>query len=167
VFGDLEVADAAEVLRNWEAIKADERTDAGRPASAFDGVARALPALAASREVQERASSLGWDWDAIDGVWVKVREELAELHEAGGFEGDAGRDARLHEMGDLLFALVNLARWMRLDPEEALRAANRRWIERYERVERLAASRGVILEELSLEEKDRLWDEVKAGAAAG
>jgi tetrapyrrole methylase family protein/MazG family protein len=167
VFGDLEVADAGEVLRNWEAIKAEERTDAGRTPSAFDGVARALPALAASREVQERASALGWDWDAIDGVWVKVREELAELHEAGTFEGDAGRDARLHEMGDLLFALVNLARWMRLDPEEALRAANRRWIERYERVERLAASRGVILEQLSLEEKDRLWDEVKAGAAAG
>jgi tetrapyrrole methylase family protein/MazG family protein len=155
VFGDVEVRDATEVLRNWEAIKADERTDAGADRSPFAGIARALPALPASREIQERASSLGWDWDAIEGVWEKVHEELGELHEAGG-------DARLHELGDVLFATVNLARWMKLDPEEALRAANRRWIDRYERVERLAAERGVELEALSLEEKDRLWDEVKA-----
>ena len=163
VFGDLEVSGAEEVLRNWETIKADERADAGRPASAFSGVARALPALAGSREVQERASSLGWDWPAIEGVWEKVAEELAELHEVGPLDGDAGRDARLHEFGDVLFAMVNLARWMKLDPEEALRSANRRWIERYERVERLAASRGLELAELSAEEKDVLWDEVKAG----
>jgi tetrapyrrole methylase family protein / MazG family protein len=163
VFGDLEVSGAEEVLRNWETIKAGERADAGRPPSAFSGVARALPALAGSREVQERASSLGWDWPAIEGVWEKVAEELEELHEAGAVDGDAGRDARLHEFGDVLFAMVNLARWMKLDPEEALRSANRRWIERYERVERLAASRGLELAELSAAEKDALWDEVKAG----
>ena len=76
--------------------------------------------------------------------------------------GDGGRDARLHELGDVLFAAVNLARWMGLDPEEALRAANRRWIERYERVEALAESRGLVLVELSPEAKDELWNEVKA-----
>ena len=162
VFGDLEVSGAEEVLRNWETIKADERADAGRPASAFSGVARALPALAGSREIQERASSLGWDWPAIEGVWEKVREELEELHEAGSMDGDAGRDAQLHELGDVLFATVNLSRWLKLDPEEALRTANRRWIERYERVERLAASRGLALDELSAEGKDELWNEVKA-----
>ncbi len=163
VFGDVEVSGAEEVLRNWEAIKAAERHEAGGPPSAFSGVARALPALAASREIQERASSLGWDWPAIEGVWEKVAEELAELHEAGAIEGDVGRDARLHELGDVLFASVNLARWLKLDPEEALRSANRRWIDRYERVETLALERGLVLGDLSAEEKDLLWNEVKAG----
>jgi tetrapyrrole methylase family protein/MazG family protein len=162
VFGDVEVSGADEVLRNWEAIKAAERHEEGGPQSAFSGIARALPALAASREIQERASSLGWDWPAIEGVWEKVSEELAELHEAGAVEGDAGRDARLHELGDVLFATVNLARWLRLDPEEALRTANRRWIDRYERVEALAVERGQVLADLSAEAKDALWDEVKA-----
>jgi tetrapyrrole methylase family protein/MazG family protein len=165
VFGDVEVADAAEVLRNWEAIKADERADAGATPSPFAGIARALPALPASREVQERASSIGWDWPAIEGVWEKVDEELAELHAAAD-RGDDARDAQLHELGDVLFAAVNLARWLKLDPEEALRAANRRWIERYERVEALAASRGLTLVDLSAEEKDVLWNEVKAGTSA-
>ena len=163
VFGDVEVSGADEVLRNWEAIKAAERHEEGGPQSAFSGIARALPALAASREIQERASSLGWDWPAIEGVWEKVAEELAELHEAGAIDGDAGRDARLHELGDVLFATVNLARWLRLDPEEALRTANRRWIDRYERVEALAAERGQVLADLSPEAKDALWNEVKAG----
>jgi tetrapyrrole methylase family protein/MazG family protein len=162
VFGDVEVRDAAEVLRNWEAIKADERTDAGAEPSPFAGIARALPALPASREIQERAASLGWDWPSIEGVWEKVAEELDELH-AAAEEGDAGRDGRLHELGDVLFATVNLARWLKLDPEEALRTANRRWISRYERVEALAASRGQVLADLSPEEKDVLWNEGKAG----
>jgi tetrapyrrole methylase family protein/MazG family protein len=161
VFGDVEVHDAAEVLRNWEAIKADERADAGAGPSPFAKVARALPALPASREIQERASSLGWDWPSIDGVWEKVSEELGELHEAAA-AGDAARDARLHELGDVLFATVNLARWLKLDPEEALRTANRRWIARYERAEQLATSRGQVLRDLSPEAKDVLWNEVKS-----
>ena len=165
VFGDLEVRDAAEVLRNWEAIKAEERTDAGTAASPFAGIARALPALPASREIQERASSMGWDWPSIDGVWEKVAEELVELHEAGAAQGDGARDERLHELGDVLFATVNLARWLKLDPEEALRAANRRWIERYERVEALAVSRGQALADLSPDEKHQLWNEVKTPPA--
>jgi tetrapyrrole methylase family protein/MazG family protein len=162
VFGDVEVSGADEVLRNWETIKAAERHEAGGAQSPFGGIARALPALAASREIQERASSLGWDWPAIEGVWEKVGEELAELHEVGAIEGDGGQDARLHELGDVLFATVNLARWLKLDPEEALRTANRRWIERYERVESLASERGLVLVELSAEAKDALWNEVKA-----
>jgi tetrapyrrole methylase family protein/MazG family protein len=161
VFGDVEANSAEQVLRNWEAIKSAERTDAGREPSAFAGIARALPALPASREIQERASSMGWDWDAIEGVWEKVREELEELHAVGASADDGGRDARLHELGDLLFAVVNLARWMKLDPEEALRAANRRWIDRYGRVEELAARRGLDLDQLDLAGKDELWDAVK------
>ena len=164
VFGDVEVADAAEVLRNWETIKAGERADAGAPPSPFAGIARALPALPASREIQERASSLGWDWPAIEGVWEKLHEELGELHEAAA-EGADARDQRLHELGDVLFATVNLARWLKLDPEEALRTANRRWIERYERAERLGAERGQVLADLSPAQKDELWDEVKVTPA--
>jgi tetrapyrrole methylase family protein/MazG family protein len=164
VFGDVEVADAAEVLRNWETIKAGERAEAGASSSPFAGIARALPALPASREIQERASSLGWDWPAIEGVWEKVGEELDELHAAGA-GGDEARDAQLHELGDVLDATVNLARWLKLDPVEALRTANRRWIERYERVERLAAERGQVLADLSAEGKDALWNEVKAAPA--
>ncbi|HEX2194702.1 MAG TPA: nucleoside triphosphate pyrophosphohydrolase [Candidatus Limnocylindria bacterium] len=166
VFGDVEVRDAAEVLRNWESIKAGERTDAGASSSPFAGIARALPALPASREIQERAASIGWDWPAVEGVWDKVAEELSELHEAAAAKGDAAGDAasheRLHELGDVLFAIVNLARWLKLDPEEALRAANRRWIDRYQRAEALASSRGKVLAELSPRDKDALWNEAKA-----
>ena len=156
VFGGVKVAGVEQVLSNWEAIKAGERAASGKTAEGpFGGVARALPALAASREIQERASALGWDWDAIEPVWDKVAEELDELRSA------ASDEERLHELGDVLFAAVNLARWMLLDPEEALRAANHRWVARHRRVEELAAQRGVDLAALSLAEKDELWDEVK------
>lgn len=158
VFGNVSVDGVEQVLTNWETIKADERAERGKAhEGAFGGVARALPALAGSREIQERASALGWDWDAIEGVWDKVGEEVEELRVATSDED------RLHELGDVLFALVNLARWMKLDPEEALRVANRRWLARYGRVAELAAGRGVDLEALSLAEKDLLWDEVKGG----
>jgi tetrapyrrole methylase family protein/MazG family protein len=156
VFGELEVDGVDQVLANWETIKADERAERGKASEgAFGGVARALPALAGSREIQERASALGWDWDAIGGVWEKIAEELDELRAATTDED------RLHEMGDVLFALVNLSRWMKLDPEEALRAANQRWVGRYRRVEELAARRGIDLDALGLADKDVLWDEVK------
>ncbi|MEO6294988.1 MAG: nucleoside triphosphate pyrophosphohydrolase [Candidatus Limnocylindria bacterium] len=156
VFGEVTVDGVAAVASNWEAIKAGERATGGKEhEGAFGSVARALPALAGSREIQERASTLGWDWDAIAGVWEKVHEEITELR---GAETD---DERLHELGDVLFALVNLARWMKLDPEEALRSANHRWVGRYRSVERLAAERGIDLDALSLAEKDLLWDEVK------
>ena len=156
VFGAVEVAGVEQVVSNWETIKVEERAERGKQHDgAFGGIARALPALAASREIQERASTLGWDWDAIDGVWDKVDEELGELREA---QAD---DELLHELGDVLFALVNLGRWMKVDPEEALRAANHRWVARYRRVEALAAERGIDLDALSLAEKDLLWDEVK------
>ncbi len=156
VFGAVEVDGVEQVMTNWEQIKAGERAERGKSEQgAFGGVARALPALPASREIQERASALGWDWDSIAGVWDKVAEELEELKAASTDE------ERRHELGDLLFALVNLGRWMKVDPEEALRAANHRWVSRHRRVEALATERGVELDALSLAEKDELWDEVK------
>jgi tetrapyrrole methylase family protein / MazG family protein len=157
VFGNVEVSGEQQVLSNWEAIKAGERAERGKAEEgAFGGVARALPALPASREIQERASSMGWDWEAIEGVWEKVGEEIAELQAATTDE------ERLHELGDVLFALVNLGRWMQVDPEEALRTANHRWVARYRRVEALAAERGLDLEAMTLAQKDELWEQVKA-----
>ena len=160
VFGDLAVSGVEQVLANWETIKSAEREEGGRPAASFGGVARALPALPASREIQERASALGWDWPAVDGVWDKVGEELDELRAVGADPAFAGE--RLHELGDVLFALVNLSRWLGIDPEEALRSANRRWVERYAAVEALAAERGLVLADLDTPAKDLLWNEVKA-----
>ncbi len=155
VFGDVEVSSAEEVLTNWETIKAAERDEAGKAAGPFAGVARALPALPASREIQDRASALGWDWPNVDGVWAKVAEELEELRAADDPE------ARLHELGDLLFVLVRLGDWLGLDAEEALRAANRRFIDRHGAVAELAGARGLDLSAIDSEARDALWDEVK------
>ena len=155
VFGDVVVSGAEQVVRNWEAIKAGERADAvSSPETAFERLIRALPALPASRELQERVSAVGWDWPSVAGVWDKVDEELAELRAA------TPRD-RLHELGDVLFALVNLARWLEVDPEDALRTANRRWIDRFHAAERLAAAEGRRLGDLSAAEKDVLWQKAK------
>ncbi|MDQ5839980.1 MAG: nucleoside triphosphate pyrophosphohydrolase [Chloroflexota bacterium] len=161
VFGDLAVTGVEQVVANWETIKSAEREEGGRPPASFAGVARALPALPASREIQERAAALGWDWPAVEGVWDKVGEELDELRAAAAADPSLAGE-RLHELGDVLFALVNLGRWLGIDPEEALRAANRRWVERYTAVEALAAERGLALADLDAEAKDELWNEVKA-----
>jgi len=159
VFGDVAVSGVDQVVANWETIKSAEREDAGRPGASFADVARTLPALPASREIQERASALGWDWPVIEGVWEKVGEELDELRTAATETSEPAE--RLHELGDVLFALANLARWMGVDPEEALRLANRRWVERYAAVEAIAAERGLDLATLDADAKDVLWNEVK------
>ena len=162
VFGDVEVADAAEVLRNWEAIKADERRDAGAEQSPFAGIARALPALPASREIQSAPAP--WAGTGRRSMGSGRRSARSWMSCTPPPPATLPRRAtRAHELGDVLFAIVNLARWLKLDPEEALRAANRRWIGRYERVEALAAARGLVLADLSPDAKDELWNEVKAG----
>ncbi len=160
VFGDVAVDGVDQVVANWETIKSAEREETGRAPASFADVARTLPALPASREIQERASALGWDWPDVGGVWEKVGEELEELRDAG--LGSAPAEEQLHELGDVLFALANLARWLHVDPEEALRLANRRWVDRYAAVEALAAERGLVLADLDADAKDVLWNEVKA-----
>jgi tetrapyrrole methylase family protein / MazG family protein len=177
VFGDAEARTASDVNRQWERIKADERS--GAPASvdqevpagaskppkgALDGVSRILPALAASQEMQERAANIGYEWPNIEGVLDKVVEELAELR-------DAATDAdRAEEYGDLLFVLVNVARWQGIEAEAALRGANDKFRRRFASVERQAADRSVALRDLSFTELDALWDaakiEEKAAVAA-
>ena len=180
VFGDAEALTAGDVNRQWERIKAAERADAASSASpnaaaseanapkppkgALDGVSRILPALAASQEMQERAANIGYEWPNIEGVLDKVVEELAELREAGTAA------ERVEEYGDLLFVLVNVARWQGIEAEAALRAANDKFRRRFASVERQAADQGVALRDLSFERLDQLWDQAKidesvAGAA--
>ena len=164
VFGDAEVRTASDVNRQWERIKAAEReAEQGtedyasrRPKGALDGVSRILPALAASQEMQERAANIGYEWPSIEGVLDKVTEELGEIR-------DATTDAeRAEEFGDLLFVLVNVARWHGIESEAALRAANDKFRRRFATVERLAAARGAALRDLAFDELDALWDAAKA-----
>jgi len=177
VFGDAEARTASDVNRQWERIKADERLDASAPDAgapeadapdadapieplkppkgALDGVSRILPALAASQEMQERAANIGYEWPNIEGVLDKVVEELAELREA------ATAADRAEEYGDLLFVLVNVARWQGIEAEAALRAANDKFRRRFASVERQAADRSVALRDLSFAELDALWDAAK------
>jgi MazG family protein len=172
VFGDAEARTASDVNRQWERIKAaeraqaaeadDERTDAAKAAgSALDGISIALPALAASQEMQERAANIGYDWPTVEEVLEKVREELAELLAAETLA------ERSEELGDLLMVLVNVGRRYGIQAEAALRAANDKFRRRFREVERLAAERGVALRDLDFAGLDELWDAAKAIERAG
>jgi len=167
VFGDVEADSAEQVSRNWEEIK---RREKGR-ASIMDGVPRNLPALLYAHKVQRKAASAGFDWDGAEGALPKITEELAELSEAisgaRGPTGEATDAIRMRdELGDLLFAVVNVARHLRVDPEAALREATAKFRRRFTAVEALAAERGSDLSQLDLAQLDRLWEEVKAGEPA-
>jgi tetrapyrrole methylase family protein/MazG family protein len=165
VFGDAEARTASDVNRQWERIKADERAGAAaegepgaapaEPKGALDGVSRILPALAASQEMQERAANIGYEWPSVEGVLDKVTEELGELAAA------ATAEERAEEYGDLLFVLVNVARWNGIEAEAALRAANDKFRRRFRSVERQAAGRGVALRDLDFDALDALWDVAK------
>ncbi len=159
VFGQVTVADADEVLTNWEAIKRDERaaTEAAE-GSLLDGIPMAMPALACAQIAQRRAARVGFDWPDIGGVWQKVAEEMEELRTAPAAE-------RFHEMGDLLFAVANLARWLDIEAEDALRQANQRFRRRFAYIEQVCADRGLHPEDLSLEELDAIWEQSKQGAS--
>jgi MazG family protein len=157
VFGSAEAKTAQDVTRNWEAIKRQEgKGIAG--ASRLDGIPAALPPLAKAVLLGERAAASGFDWPSVEGVWAKLDEELDELRAAAG-AGD--RAAVGEELGDLLFSVVNLARKSGVDPEAALEATNRKFRQRFDRVERELARRGMTPEEAGLETMDRLWDEAK------
>jgi tetrapyrrole methylase family protein/MazG family protein len=149
VFGDVEAHTPDVVMRNWERIKRDEK---GRE-SLMDGIPGALPSLLYAHKVQRKAASVGFDWDSPAAVYPKVAEELREV------ETDPGDE----EIGDLLFAAVNLARHLKVDPEAALRGATAKFRDRFRAMEALAAARGVELGSLDLAGLDALWDEVKAG----
>ncbi len=156
VFGEAKVEGAEEVLRNWEAIKRRERESSSEgEGSILDGVAPSLPALARAQALQERAARVGFDWQDVAGVVRKVEEELAEFRAA-----ETARDQE-GEIGDLLFSLVNLARWLGVDAESALREANAQFVARFKAIEARAAEQGRALTDYSLEELDAFWEAAK------
>jgi tetrapyrrole methylase family protein/MazG family protein len=155
VFEGLEVDGVGTVLQNWEQIKAEERAANGEADKGLlDGVSIAIPALSQAQEYQARAARVGFDWPGIEGVVDKICEEVEEIRQAT-------EDTRASELGDLFFAVVNLARWLKVDAETALREANTRFKERFAHIERTAREQGRSLSEMSLDEMDALWDEAK------
>jgi tetrapyrrole methylase family protein/MazG family protein len=150
---------AQEVLFNWEQIKKLEREKAQGRASLLDGVPRELPALLRAHRLQEKASRVGFDWNEARQVFQKVEEELAELQAAMESEQPDRMEA---ELGDLLFSLVNLGRFIAVNPEDALRKTIARFIARFQYIEEELAKRGTAPGQVTLEEMDALWAEAKA-----
>lgn len=157
VFADVEAGDAEQVLVNWEKLKNEERKAENK--SVLSGVPRALPALLKASRLTEKAARIGFDWRRAEDVLDKLDEETHELREAVR-SGDAGHIAE--EIGDLLFTLANIARKMSVNPEEALQSTSRKFMRRFETMESVVRQRGKNIDELSLEEMDKLWDEAKA-----
>jgi XTP/dITP diphosphohydrolase len=153
IYGDVEVKDEQDVKRNWEQIKLSE----GKR-SVLEGVPASLPALVKAVRLQEKARQVGFDWDHAGQVLEKVREEEAELNQAIEQGSPEEKEA---EFGDLLFAWINYARFINVDPESALSRTNQKFIRRFQAVEVLAAQRGLELHTMGLVELDSLWNEVK------
>lgn len=156
VFGDVDIDEADAVIKNWERLKAAERKANGEEKKGvLDGVANALPALTQAQTYQKRVVRVGFDWPDISGVMDKICEEIEEIRTA---PDDA---ARASEVGDLLFAIVNLARWLKIDAESALRETNQRFRSRFVFIEQSARLQGRQLGEMTLEEMEALWQEAK------
>ena len=161
VFGDVEAKDAEQVLVNWEKLKQDERKAENK--SLLAGIPQSMPALLKASRLTEKASRVGFDWRRTEDVFDKIDEELAELREAVA----AGDATHVHEeIGDLLFTIANIARKVNVNPEEALQSTNRKFMRRFESMEGRVRERGQDLDQLELEEMDRLWDEAKAAERA-
>jgi MazG family protein len=165
VFGDLKIADAEAQTVSWETRKAAERIKkaAAGPAGVLDGVARALPALLRAEKIQKRAARVGFDWNTIDPVINKIEEELGELR-AELAAGQADQARITDELGDVLFAVANLARHCKVDPEAALRSTNDKFEHRFRYVEQRLAAQGRKPAEATLDEMEALWQEAKSKA---
>lgn len=158
VFGDVEVNSVEEVRQNWELIKDEEKAEPAKPpqlSEKLSNYARSLPPLTAAMKISRKAAGAGFEWDNIDGVWGKFHEELAEFQEALQSDDVVHQES---ELGDLLFTIVNIARWKGLDPAEALHGTNRRFIQRFVQVESVCDRP---LTDYSLEELETLWQRAK------
>lgn len=155
VFGDVQVSGSDEVLVNWDALKREEKHQESYT-DTLTSVAKSLPALWRAEKVQKKAKKAGFDWDDAQGAVDKLSEELAELKDA------IAQDSNVEEeLGDLLFAAVNVSRFVHADPEEALNAATEKFISRFAKVEALALAQGRDMKEMSLSELDKLWEQAK------
>jgi XTP/dITP diphosphohydrolase len=154
IYGEVKVKDARNVRDNWEKLKLNEGRD-----SVLSGVPMALPPLVKAYRIQEKAKGVGFDWEKPEQVWEKVMEELAELKH----EVDSGqdKDKMEHELGDLLFAIVNYARFIDVNPEDALERTNKKFIHRFKHLENKAKQIGRSLKDMTLAEMDVFWEEAK------
>jgi XTP/dITP diphosphohydrolase len=153
IYGDVKVNDEEDVKRNWEKLKMKE----GKT-SVLSGVPKTLPALVKAMRLQEKAKQVGFEWETAAQVWEKVKEEEAELHEAiaSGVQNDIEE-----EYGDLLFSLVNFARFLNVDAENALEVTNKKFIKRFTQMEDKALATGKPLAQMTLEEMDTIWNQIK------
>jgi MazG family protein len=161
VFADGDARTSDEVLTRWEEIKKDEKSERGEhPAGLLDNVLTNQPALMEAAKISRKAAGVGFDWPTVDGVIAKLREETAELEEARS----ESQDAVEGELGDLLFTVVNVARFLKVDPEQALRRTNRKFRARFARVEDGLRQRGRSFAESNIEEMEELWQKAKTNA---
>ncbi len=156
IYGDVKAEDAATVERNWEQIKLKEKENVRK--TVLGGVPKSLPALIKAQRMQEKASGVGFDWADKQQVWEKVREEIEEFRQE---EQKGDKEKSQAEFGDLLFSLVNYARFAGINPEEALERTNKKFIRRFNYLEEQVNQQGNHLHEISLQEMDRYWNEAK------
>jgi XTP/dITP diphosphohydrolase len=149
IYGDVKVADAEEVKQNWEQLKLKEGNK-----SVLSGVPNSMPSLVKAMRMQDKAAQVGFDWPHKGQVWDKVEEELAEFKEASGPEKEG-------EFGDLIFSLVNYARWLKINPDDALEQTNKKFKYRFETIEKHAKDQGKELQNMSLAEMDEVWELAK------
>ena len=152
IYGDVNVEDADAVKRNWEQIKQQESK--GKK-SVLSGVPKSMPSLVKAMRMQDKAAQVGFDWPSKDDVWDKVEEELEEFKEASDVEKEG-------EFGDVLFSLVNYARWNNINPDDALEKTNRKFKKRFEAIESAAKSSGSAIEKMTLEEMEGIWEDAKS-----
>ncbi|MCA1850573.1 MAG: nucleoside triphosphate pyrophosphohydrolase [Acidobacteria bacterium] len=169
VFGDARAEDAEEVLRNWEAIKAEEKRAAAtsnKETSLLDGVSAKAPALMEAHQLATKAARVGFDWQRLEDIFEKLHEEIDELRAAikeGAEPGEAGGARVREEVGDLLFAVANIARHLKVEPEAALKLTNRKFRRRFRHIEQGLERRGRALDAATLDEMESLWQEAKQG----
>jgi tetrapyrrole methylase family protein/MazG family protein len=158
VFSDSSCKDATEVLRNWEELKKNEKRKNHEHVSILDGIPKKLPSLLKAHRIQDRAARVGFDWNKVQDVMKKIDEEVAELHNAI----DRGKKNYIEdEFGDILFALVNLSRFLDVQPEDCLQSSIRKFAKRFKYIEQRASQMGKSLKNMTLEEMDKIWEESK------
>jgi MazG family protein len=171
VFGETKAGDSAEVLRNWEAIKAEEKRAAGRvadnneEASILDGVSNKAPALMEAHQLSTKAARVGFDWKNVEEIFDKLQEEVDELRAAISAHADSNDEADhtrvREEIGDLLFVVTNIARHLKVEPEAALKLTNRKFRQRFAYIEKQLRASGETFDAMSLDELEKLWQESK------
>ena len=157
VFGDIKADTSDKALVSWDNDNMQTKSQKTQ-AEAMDSVSRALPSLMRSTKIQQKAAKVGFDWDNVDGAFDKLTEEVAELKEA---IAEDNKEHQIEELGDLLFSVVNVARFLKIDSEEALYKACDKFSDRFRKVEQLATERNIDMKTANLKELDSLWDEVK------